>query len=370
MKILLATPLYPPEIGGPATHAEIVVREFPKHGIKVRLLPFSRVRFLPKIIRHFAYFILCVWHAIGVDIVYALDPVSVGFPASLAARLLRKKLYLRVPGDYAWEQGQQRYRIILPLDEFVVAKNLPQGVQRLQKIQTSVATKADGVIVPSKYLGGIVEKWGINPAKIKVVYSSIHFPEALPDKKAVREKLGINGPYIVSAGRLVPWKGFSALIETISQLKESFPNSMLGIAGDGPDATILRQGALDRNVQDNVQFLGRVPSAELLEHIVAADIFILNTNYEGLSHQLIEVMHAGTPIITTNVGGNTELIENGTEGTLVAYNDTKALQSVVQSILADPRTAEQMAKAAKVHAASFTEANMIQALVPLFQYSK
>lgn len=370
MKILLATPLYPPEIGGPATHAEIIAREFPLHGIKVTLLPFSKVRWLPKVFRHAAYLLLCIKGAVGADVVYALDPVSVGLPAMLAAKLLKKKFYLRVPGDYAWEQGQQRYRIILPLDEFVVANGLPRAVHRLQEIQTHVATNADRVIVPSKYLGGIVEKWGISSDKIRVVYSAAQSPEMLPEKNAARKKIGITGPYILSAGRLVPWKGFSALIETILPLKETFPNITLGIAGDGPDKKLLQQGASDRGVSDNVQFLGRLSAPELLEHIVAADIFILNTSYEGLSHQLIEVMHAGTPIITTNAGGNTELVTNGIEGTMVTYNDTKGIQGAIQSLLQDTAAAQKMTERAKVKAASFTEANMIEVLLPLFQYSK
>ena len=52
MKVIIATPLYPPEIGGPATYAEILVHELPKRGIEIELVKFSDVRHLPKLIRH------------------------------------------------------------------------------------------------------------------------------------------------------------------------------------------------------------------------------------------------------------------------------------------------------------------------------
>ena len=53
---------------------------------------------------------------------YALDPVSVGLPASLAALVLGKKFILRVAGDYAWEQGRQRFGVTDELDEFQLKK--------------------------------------------------------------------------------------------------------------------------------------------------------------------------------------------------------------------------------------------------------
>src|SRR5882757_11201743 len=105
MKILLATPLYPPDSGGPSTYAKMLADELPKRGIEVTLLKFSEVRHLPPGVRHIAYFLKCISRARGVDAVYALDPVSVGVPASFAAKVLGKKFILRVPGDYAWEQG-------------------------------------------------------------------------------------------------------------------------------------------------------------------------------------------------------------------------------------------------------------------------
>ena len=60
MKIVLATGIYPPEIGGPATYARILEEEMPRRGIEVTVYPFRAVRHLPRIVRHVAYFLIGV----------------------------------------------------------------------------------------------------------------------------------------------------------------------------------------------------------------------------------------------------------------------------------------------------------------------
>ncbi|MBX4192602.1 hypothetical protein KW798_03930, partial [Candidatus Parcubacteria bacterium] len=115
-KILIATPLYPPESGGPATYAKLIEKELTARGFVVQVLPFSTVAHLPFGVRHVVYFFKVLFSAAWT--VYALDPVSVGFPAALASSMVGKKFLLRVPGDYAWEQGQQRFGVKESLDFF------------------------------------------------------------------------------------------------------------------------------------------------------------------------------------------------------------------------------------------------------------
>src|SRR3989338_3118004 len=111
MRVLIATGLYPPDIGGPATYTRFLERHLPKHGIGLDVAAFTVVRKYPKVIRHIIYFFTLMRKGRHADIIYALDTISVGVPALVASYLLGKTLYLRVPGDYAWEQGQQRFGI-------------------------------------------------------------------------------------------------------------------------------------------------------------------------------------------------------------------------------------------------------------------
>ena len=95
------------------------------------------------------------------DLFLALDPVSVGFPATLVSLLLRKPLVVKIVGDYAWEQGTQRFGITDTLDDFVVKPARHPFVLLLRSTQRMVARRAKHIIVPSAYLKRIVTAWGI-----------------------------------------------------------------------------------------------------------------------------------------------------------------------------------------------------------------
>src|SRR3989344_6122168 len=161
MKLVIATPLYPPEIGGPATYAKLLEDGLPGKGIEVELVKFSGVRHLPKLVRHYIYYRRVLQAARGADAVLALDPVSVGLPAMKAAKKAGKPFVVKIVGDYAWEQGVQRFGVTQNLDEFVRTTTVPFRVSVLRRIQTRVAQGAPRVIVPSEYLKNIVSAWGV-----------------------------------------------------------------------------------------------------------------------------------------------------------------------------------------------------------------
>ena len=80
---------------------------------------------------------------------------------------------VKIVGDYAWEQGQQRFGVSQMLDEFVRTKQTSLFVRILQKIQTRVARSSTRIIVPSEYLKNIVAAWGIPNEKIEVIYNAV-----------------------------------------------------------------------------------------------------------------------------------------------------------------------------------------------------
>ncbi len=170
-KILIATPLYPPDVGGPATYAKILEQELPKRGVEVKLVKFSDVKKWPRILRHFLYFLKVLKSGGDIKIIFALDPVSVGLPAILAAKLLGKKFIVKVVGDFAWEQYVRAYGFV-DLEKFQEEQyDLVTELRR--KIERWVARCADKVIVPSEYLRKIVLLWGVEPSKVKVIYNAV-----------------------------------------------------------------------------------------------------------------------------------------------------------------------------------------------------
>jgi len=334
MRILIATGVYPPETGGPATYTKLLEEKLPSRGFEVRVLPFRSVRGLPKIIRHTAYFFKCLRAALGADVVYAQDTVSVGFPAALAAMLTGKKFLVRVPGDYAWEQARQRFGVSDELDVFQT-KSYGLRVWCLRLIQRCVVRRAKAVVVPSGYMKKIVEGWlvpsGVEGGNIRVIYSSVE----VPAPAAVTRPEGF---LVVSSGRRVPWKGFEALERTVA-----------------------------REPGWRFKLLEHMPRAEVLGWVKAADVFALNSTYEGLSHALVEAMTLGTPVVATRVGGNPELIEDGVNGLLVEAKNDEALLAALKRVHDDPEAAAARAAAARGRAKEFSIDKTLNQLCELFK---
>jgi glycosyltransferase involved in cell wall biosynthesis len=346
MRILIAAGIFPPDIGGPATYAKRLAEELALRGNEVSVLTYSdsefqianfklqifrvlRRKFKP--VSYFAYFLAVLRYGRSADVIYVQDSVSAGFPVMLANAILRKRMVLKVVGDYAWERGGNANSPVL--DEFYPfnLEKHPFRILVFRVIQTWTADVANAIIVPSEYLKKIVSRgWMIDEEKIHVVYNSISNYEV---------KFGIRDEnVIVSAGRLVPWKGFCALIELMPELLKENPNFKLKIIGDGPEEEKLKKlvaNVKSPTLHNSVIFTGRLAHEELLQELANAGMFVLNTGYEGLSHQLLESLYCKTPVITTNIGGNPEVIIDNENGLLVNYNDKDALKESILKLWRD-----------------------------------
>jgi len=367
MKILIATGIYPPDIGGPATYTKLLADELPQYGVLIHVLSFGSVRRFPPGIRHMFYLFQLLRHGTGADLIYAQDTVSVGVPAAVAAFLLRKPLWVRVPGHHEWEQAVQRFGVTATLDEYLKQASSSFLLRLMRFCMKAVLSGAEQIIVPSRYLKGVVMKMGNPEQKIAVIYSSVNVPHVTKSKQELKTERGLSGRVIVSAGRLVPWKGFEALITAFSRLHAAVPDTRLVIAGEGPLRPRLEQQVRALGCAEEVVFTGRLPQSELFAYLTAADVFVLNTAYEGLSHQLIEVMLLKTPIITTPVGGNPELIQDGVEGVFVPYNDAEAFAESMQRVLEDEAYREHLVTAAHERGLIFTSGQSVPQLLELLK---
>jgi glycosyltransferase involved in cell wall biosynthesis len=359
MNILVATGIYPPEIGGPATYTVLLEKELPKYGYTVSALPFAVSRNLPKLVRHVDY-AFKLWKRAGeADVIFAQDVASVGLPALIVARLRRKVFFVRVPGDYAWEQSVQRYGVTENIDDFQ-KKSYGLKVGTLRFIQTVVTKYADKVITPSDYFRELVSGWGVPKEKISTIYNGVDL-DVVP---AIVERP--QAFTIVSAGRLVPWKGFEALIEII----KANSNWHLVILGDGPERERYQKLIQQYSLENRILLKGSVPRPEIFGWCKAADAFVLNTEFESFSYQIVEAMSVGAAIVTTNVGSIPELITPDVEGVLCAPNDIVGITAAVKSIEDNPEAWAARKRAAHQKAQTFSITRTVEALiVVLKQYA-
>lgn len=355
MRILIATGLYPPEIGGPATYAKLFEERLPSHGIDVSVLPFRSVRGFPPIIRHFVYAWLVARRIHGVDLVLVQDTVSTGLPVALIAMLAKKKFVVRVPGDYAWEQGAQRFGVRESLDDFQ-KHSYGIRVALLRAIQRFVVRRAFRVIAPSKYLAGVVSGWLEHPRDIEVIYNGI-------DLKTMAEQREREKNLIVSSGRLVPWKGFDELIDIVA----AHSDWHLEILGNGPQRNALEEQIQKKGVEERVVLRGALSHEDVQTCFARATVFALNSRYEGLSHTLVEAFAAGTPVIATRVGGNPEVVRDGVNGILVEAGDIAGLEKALTRFLSDQSLREKMGEAAKERSKDFSVDTTVEATVSLLK---
>ena len=155
------------------------------------------------------------------------------------------------------------------------------------------------------------------------------------------------------------------LLEVFAEVHTEVPDSTLVIIGDGPEYERLQQQIQNLGLESSVRLTGRIGKDALGGVIGASDIFVLNTAYEGLSHQLLEVMDLGVPIVTTTVGGNGELIQDGVSGILVAHNDKEALKSALLRLMQNTELRTRLVQNAKVRVLAFDQDRVVAEFVDL-----
>ncbi len=366
-RITIATGLFPPDIGGPATYTALLADALAQEKISVRVSYFGAVRRMPRMMRHAMYFLRLLFTARGSDIIFAQDPVSVGLPALVASRMLGTRFILKIVGDYAWEQEQAKNAKRKARNETVFEtpeafQNRRHGLMTEARrwIQRFVARHADQIIVPSQYLRGIVAGWGVAAEKIMVVYNAVVVPEYVLPREETRKKLGLSGMVIIAVGRMVPWKGFATLIDAVADLAADLPDLYLVIAGSGPEEEYLRRKIRERGMEKRVHLPGAVAHEKLMTYLAASEIFVLNSGYEGLSHTLIEAMAIGLPVVATAVGGNPEVVTDGAEGILIGYNKKEELKDAIRTLCRDRALRSAMGVRAQARASCFAQEKMIR----------
>lgn len=373
-KIVIATGIYPPEIGGPATYSRTLAAGLVHQGWFVSVVTYGEAdvaRDVPDgvrlrvVYRAGGAFIRYIRYAMAVfrelrdaDLVYLLDPVSSGFPGTLAAMTRRIPTVLKVVGDYAWEQGQATGIVRIMLDEFQRTR-VSWKIELLRWMQRFVARRACGIVVPSTYLSGIVRAWGVNEKTISVIPNAVAgSAEILGEKR---------GMVVISAGRFLPWKGMETLVRCFPEVRKQIPDARLVLVGDGPSRSNIECAIRDVHGESWVELPGRLQQTDLHDRIREASVFALVSGYEGFSHQLIEAMALGTPIVASNAGGNPEIIRDGENGVLVPYNDFTRTGAAIVGLLRDPSRAQTLAAIAKDEVDQYSPERMLTATVSLLR---
>lgn len=158
---------------------------------------------------------------------------------------------------------------------------------------------------------------------------------------------------IVSVGRLVPKKGFSALVRAIALVARSGCDFRCDIFGGGPLRDELRTLARTLGLEPRLSFHGARSIDEIAEAYAHASVFVLSPvvtedgDRDGIPNVLVEAMAAGVPVVSTRISGIPELIEDGVDGLLVEPGNPPALAVAITRLLSDPSLAARLAAAGR-----------------------
>lgn len=347
MKIVFATGVYPPDLGGPATYVSHLALTLHRRGDTVKVVTYGSppaaptspfpVHYVPRGVplplRYLRYLATLRRVGRGADLLYLQDPLSCGLPGLLAARSLHCPVLVKVVGDLAWEIATEMGRVKDTIDEFQNRK-YDLLVETMRRVEHTVARRADRLLVPSKYLKRLVLQWGLNDKHIEVIENALPHTArgASVSRTKARKDLGLDcNPLLITAGRLVPWKGFDLLIRLMPEIRLRLPQARLLIVGTGPCEARLKDLAREIGAAGIVTFTGSLDASMMDLHLRASDVLLLASTYEGFSHLLLEAMRAEVPILATDIGGNRELMEDGRCGRLVPSGEPgKFLEALVE----------------------------------------
>ena len=171
--------------------------------------------------------------------------------------------------------------------------------------------------------------------------------DADAERGRLRTELGLNGAHklVGIVARLVPIKAHEVFLDAAAEVRRRIPDARFLIVGDGERRAELEARARALGLQDQTLFLGwrrdmRTVYADL-------DVVVLTSLNEGSPVAVIEAMAAARPVVSTDVGGVSEVVAQGESGLLVPTRDASALADAVTSVLSDPSGAERMGRAAR-----------------------
>jgi len=165
-----------------------------------------------------------------------------------------------------------------------------------------------------------IARLGVDPAR---------FPARKPRRIAIPVQ-------IVCIGRLVPDKGQLVLLQACKEVLKRGQSLLLTIAGDGPDAAMLKNFVSDNQMQDVVHFSGALTHDQAQQLLSEVDVFALASFAEGIPVALMEAMSVQLAVVATHVCGIPELITNDVEGLLVAPSSVEQLADALEKLIVDP----------------------------------
>ena len=350
MDILITVGIFPPDIGGPASFVPKISKYLISKGHKVKIISLSEKenlnyedeinvtrinRNLPIIFRWYRTITKIYKSAKNSDLIFVN---GLGTETTIANIFLRKIIIRKIVGDPVWERVYNKKLTTESFDSFQKNKQrLSISIQK--KIRNWSIKNSNLIITPSEHLKTFVQNIGFEN-DIYVINNGVEIKQI--EKVTLENKI----IKLVVVSRLVNQKNIDIVIKAVKRIEDK--NILLNIVGDGPEVNNLKNLVKEKSLNKRVAFIGKIKNSELHNYLEDADIFIQASNYEGLPHSILEAINYEIPILSTEVGGCSAILNKGERGYIIPMPVSEVeISEEIRTIINNKNEAKSKVKLAK-----------------------
>ena len=228
------------------------------------------------------------------------------------------------PKKYAWIHND-----VFKFDIGISEKEIKNSYSKIDKV----------ICVSKEAKDNFCKKYHISKNKVDVIYNYIDETDII--KKSTEFKINNECFTFVNVAKMRDQKRQDRLVKAAAYLKEKGYNFKIQLIGDGPNLNKIKEMVHDNNVEDKVEILGLKNNP--YPYILNADFFVLSSYMEGYGIVIKEALLLKKKILTTDVVGPREILEDGKYG-IIVENDDNAITKAMEQILKEPKKYDYLEK--------------------------
>lgn len=314
MRVILATGIFYPDVGGPAIHVRKIGEALVRQGHKVTVIAYGNLsgeenfgfdvvrvsRKYPSPVRWLRYFLELCARTPYSDALYAFNLTTAGLPVFLAGKMFRKKILIRVAGDPIWERIVENGHRFMPISDYYSQDLAEKDKKLVFRLIKYILPRFNSVIFYTPLLRGIYcSHYGVPEAKTQIV------PNPVSKRSPVGGVKKSTDESFLFAGRFVSYKNLELLINSFNQIRNKFGRGSLVLVGDGPDKNKLNALISQLRAEDFIRIIPKMDQDSLFRLICSSTLGMGPALTEFNPNFILECLSFGRPVLISKENGLT-----------------------------------------------------------------